>query len=183
MMSTAFSTAGDAMNYVEDTISEELEKTALKGLGRAISKHKRPIIGATVGVPVLAALAYSAREADRKAGGFPQALDDTLDKVDSGLDELDRVIDEGPSNKQKALAALGALGLVGAGGYGIYRGLKGQDKVAFITRALPKMTPIEGAILTGILGTLAVPTGIEINKYLEMQKKKKNEKEPEALNH
>lgn len=128
IMSMASSTAGDAMNYVEDTIGEELEKTALKGLGKSIAKHKRPIIGATVGVPVLAALAHSAREADREAGGIPQALDDAMDRVDSGLDEVDRVIDEGFSDKQKALAALGALGLAGFGGYKAYQSLSEKNK-------------------------------------------------------
>ena len=220
MMSMASSTVGDAMNYIEDTIGEKLEKTAIKvkskghavaaalsipamvalyntewyqdhgrdfrrrrhwknerekgeikkkvlaaaaalglagatgygihrmtedggeskrekkanigggiaQLGRAIAKHKRPVIGATVGVPVLAALASSAREADRKAGGIPQALDNTMDNLDAGLDEVDRIMDEGLSDKQKALAALGTLGLAGVGGYKAYKSLSGKSK-------------------------------------------------------
>lgn len=127
MMSMASSTVGDAMNYVEDTIGEELEKTALKGLGKSIANHKgkSTLIGATVGLPVAYSLLQSAREADREAGGIPQALDDAMDSVDTGLDVVDEAIDttienKGLTDKQKALIALGALGLAG-GGYALSR--------------------------------------------------------------
>ena len=127
MMSTAFSTVGDAMNYVEDTISEELEKIALKGIGRTIAnnKGKSTLIGATVGLPVAYSLLQSAREADREAGGIPQAIDDAMDGVDTGLDVVDEAIDttiesQRLTDKQKALIALGALGLVG-GSYALSR--------------------------------------------------------------
>ena len=135
MMSMASSTVGDAMNYVEDTIGEELEKTALKGLRKSIAKHKGKVIGLGVGAPVAYSLFQSAREADREAGGIPQALDDAMDGVDSGLDEVDRVMDEGFSDKQKALAALGALGLAGVGGYKAYKSLSGREKVSKLSPA------------------------------------------------
>ena len=127
-MSTASFTAGDTMNYVEDTIGQDLEKTALKSLGKTIAKHKGKAIGLTVGVPVVYSLMQSAREADREDGGVPQALDNTMDSLDAGLDEVDRIIDEGLSDKQKALAALGALGLAGVGGYKAYKSLSGKNK-------------------------------------------------------
>lgn len=180
MMSTASSTAGDAMNYVEDTIGEELEKTALKGIGRAIAnnKGKSALIGATVGLPVAYSLLQSAREADREAGGIPQALDDAMDGVDSGLDEVDRVMDEGLSDKQKALAALGALGLAGVGGYKAYKSLSGREKVSY---KLDRSTLGALAVGVPIVGGLATIAGMTVQGELGEMRRRESLKRQKAL--
>lgn len=177
MMSMAFSTAGDAMNYVEDTIGEELEKTALKGLGQAIAKHKGKAIGLGVGVPVAYSLLQSAREADREAGGIPQALDNTMDSLDAGLDEVDRIIDEGLSDKQKALAALGALGLAGVGGYKAYKSLSGREKVSF---RLSRSTIVPALASVPVITGLSMVAGNEYGKYLKEEVRRREALKEEA---
>ena len=185
MMSMAFFTVGNAMNYVEDTIGEELEKTALKSLGNSIAKHKGKAIGTLVGLPVVYSLFQSAREADREAGGIPQALDDAMDGVDSGLDEVDRVMDEGFSDKQKALAALGALGLAGVGGYKAYKSLSGREKVSTDVlvevgkwaKKNPKMSVPLGLLMASPIVTL--PYAIEEAKKIKEERQRQLAEEKE----
>jgi len=169
------------MNYIEDTIGEELEKTALKGLRQAIAnnKGKSTLIGATVGLPVAYSLLQSAREADREAGGIPQALDDAMDGVDSGLDEVDRIIDEGFSDKQKALAALGALGLAGVGGYKAYKSLSGREKVSKLSPATKDAlkTVVPFYLGVGGLGTAAYYGTRSPGGDSQGEKKEKKKKE------